>query len=592
MYKGGPVSNVEQKVGLLGRYIFKSPHWAITLSLSMLFSALIGGSAFELGLRGDVAIGLLIWGVPAIISAALTPPLVRTFGGSFNPNRSALLSLITVIFMAVVVSAASAIERATQLHWIIPDGIMMALAVGMALRTLALLALSNDDMWRSVPPAITQPVLTLILLFPVYPPFGENLIYYVNLGVASVIYLIATHLFLSYIDAPLRKTVGVSGLEFLRCLLSYLTEGSSEMEEFFHKIGESVSVPVTTFGFRNGHRMKAVFVVPSLHPGPLGDIGGSSLPVALQRQIDGMVFPFHGFADHDFNPVTQHEICKVAEVVRESLRTMTYNEEATRSETIKEGTVHVLGQRFGDSVFLSVTQSPTPSEDIDYGIGLVASAEARTRGARHAALVDAHNCSDALTPNVLPGTITSFNIINASAACTESLMNAEYGSVLLGVSHRAPMWSREEGMGDTGIKVAVVEVMGQQTVYVLIDGNNMILGLRDHILRHIDANEAEIFTTDSHVVNTNSSNNYVGKLISAEPLISTIVEMVEEARRDLEPVKVGAHTAVAHNVIVFGSRRTIQLTATVNSIVSMGWALAAAIFIASLSLSILAFLLI
>ena len=65
-------------------------------------------------------------------------------------------------------------------------------------------------------------------------------------------------------------------------------------------------------------------------------------------------------------------------------------------------------------------------------------------------------------------------------------------------------YSREQGFGDLGIQVLVVEVAGQRTAYVLIDGNNMAEGVRDTLLDSIltITDNAEVMTTDSHVVNT------------------------------------------------------------------------------------------
>ena len=46
-------------------------------------------------------------------------------------------------------------------------------------------------------------------------------------------------------------------------------------------------------------------------------------------------------------------------------------------------------------------------------------------------------------------------------------------------------YSREQGFGDLGVQVLVVEVDGQRTAYVPIDGNNMAEGVRDTLLAGI-----------------------------------------------------------------------------------------------------------
>ena len=61
----------------------------------------------------------------------------------------------------------------------------------------------------------------------------------------------------------------------------------------------------------------------------------------------------------------------------------------------------------------------------------------------------------------------------------------------------------KDGMGAGGITATVVQVGKQKTAYVVIDGNNMISGLREKILAALTSvgfDESEVFTTDTHAV--------------------------------------------------------------------------------------------
>ena len=66
------------------------------------------------------------------------------------------------------------------------------------------------------------------------------------------------------------------------------------------------------------------------------------------------------------------------------------------------------------------------------------------------------------------------------------------------------------------VQVLVTEVDGQRTAYVVIDGNNMAQGVREVLLEQIlkIVDNAEVMTTDSHVVNTISGKNPVGMNVS------------------------------------------------------------------------------
>jgi putative membrane protein len=136
----------------------------------------------------------------------------------------------------------------------------------------------------------------------------------------------------------------------------------------------------------------------------------------------------------------------------------------------------------------------------------------------------------------------------------------------------------------------------QTTAYVLIDGNNMEPGLRDRIvdtLRSDDGatvDEVEVMTTDTHIVNTVEADNQVGAALDQDELLALVQGLAEDALADREPVVAGL--ACEHTeVTVFGNDRTETLASHANAAVAMGGALAAAVILAVMAVSILIFLL-
>ena len=138
---------------------------------------------------------------------------------------------------------------------------------------------------------------------------------------------------------------------------------------------------------------------------------------------------------------------------------------------------------------------------------------------------------------------------------------------------------------------AVFEVAGQRTAYVLIDGNNMEPGLRDAIVVELDGvDNAEVMTTDTHIVNTVEAENQVGQAIPDDELIALIADLTDRAVDDLEPVEAGMASEKAR-VTVFGNDRTETLASTANAVVSLGGALAVTFILTVLTVSIGIFLL-
>jgi putative membrane protein len=258
----------------------------------------------------------------------------------------------------------------------------------------------------------------------------------------------------------------------------------------------------------------------------------------------------------------------------------------------ESGEASVVGQAFGDGALLVSTFAPEFADDVEYAVGLSAAAEARTSGISDVMLADAHNSNNGLDGanlgHVTPGSSRSFDMISAAGEAGEQLAAAPRDDLAVGVGHVETQWEPEEGIGPLGVRVMVTEVDGQRTAYVLVDGNNMEPGLRGEILDALDVDEAEVLTTDTHIVNTVEAENQVGDAIDWERLIDIVERATEEAVADLAPAEVGMATERAE-VTVFGNDRTETLASHANAAVQMGGALAAAVVLASLALSALLF---
>ncbi len=202
------------------------------------------------------------------------------------------------------------------------------------------------------------------------------------------------------------------------------------------------------------------------------------------------------------------------------------------------------------------------------------------------AVVDAHNCMTDLSSPVLLATLTATEYQRASVDAIEVCRTVPLLSFRAGVSHLTLPYSREQGFGDLGIQVMVIEVEGQRTAYVLIDGNNMAAGVRETLLGQVltIVDNAEVMTTDSHVVNTITGKNPVGMHVPVSDFIPYVMQAVRAAIEDLAPAESAASTAQCEHIVVFGSNRISQLASTVNAML---------VFVAPLSLAmlLLAFLL-
>jgi len=392
--------------------------------------------------------------------------------------------------------------------------------------------------------------------------------------------------------------MGVSLLDFLRGFVGHVAEGTRELEEFFQDLGEEAIVPVSVLSFRtDSGSEKARFVLPMIHPGPMGEIGGGNFPERVAADSSGLVFPPHATAGHDFNLVTEREVDTILDAAETAADRITYDTAATKSVRVTSGEVSMLGQAFDDDGLLAGTYAPGFADDVEYGVGLSAAAEACTSGLDDVLLIDAHNSNDGLEGpdlgHVTPGSKRAFDMIEAAGVAGGRLSTADRGDLELGIAWDETPWTPAEGIGPLGVRVAVVDVDGHETAYVLVDGNNMEPGLRGELLDALVAegpvDAAEVLTTDTHVVNTVEADNQVGAAIPWAQLEGLVSDLVAEARDDREPVEAGAETERA-TVTVFGNDRTEALASHANAVVAMGGAFAVSVTLAAVAVSILIFL--
>jgi len=632
------MSTTQSDLASLSRYIFRAPRWHISFGFAIAIAGLTGVAGFEsggyvVGWEGLFVIGRDAWegiffiGLPTVVAAVLTTSVDRRLGGLLTTNRSFLLALVAELIVVAIVVTAGGIAALTALgQRFIFDALVFGLASIFALRLLVVMAVSRSPLAIAAIPAAIQPALAAILLFvysgtmrylevggpllnayvipliarPAAGPPAFSILtgdHFILLAITSALYGLGVYAFIEVVDRPWKRSMGVSSLDFLRGFIGHIAEGSQELEEFFEAIGEDAIVPVSVMSIRTDDAEKARVVLPMIHPGPMGEIGGGNLPERVAATAEGMAFAPHATAGHDFNLVTHGEVDAILAAVDRVMDRLSYTDTATRSARVESGEVTILGQAFGADALLMSSFAPAFADDVDFGVGLSAAAEARRTGLDRVLIVDAHNSnhgvSDHPIEHVTPGSPRGFDLISAAGLLGDRLSAADQDSLAVGVGWDRTPWTPSEGIGPLGIRTMVVAVDGQRTGYTLIDGNNMDPGLRDHLrdrlLDTTDLDEYEIATTDTHVVNTVTANNQVGSALDHDRLASVIMGTVSAAEADIEPVSVGVGVEQA-TVTVFGNDRTETLASHANAVITMGGALAVSVIIAATAVSMLLFL--
>lgn len=555
------------------RRVFKAPSPEKSI-LAIVAGSLILGFILE-GLTIEfLSSGLIVFALPSILAAIVTIPMAHALGGVMYARRSTLLAFLSLLIMGPSIVAwriIFAIDQDVGAE-IRTSMILLSFATVLWFRHITLVTTSNSSHLGSMPSSLTQPVIGAFVV-AIFLGFEQRDIY------AGILLLMifggAAIAFVRVVNTPLRKAFGVDGVAMAGYFLDHITTkeggGVGKIDGFFQSISSPIDAHVGVVSFKKGDDIKALVVVPSVHPGPFGLIGGSDLPTRIGddlRNVTSNVLVPHGPSTHDYNPSSRNECRKISLMVGNLLHEMEYSTESSTMVRRTMGEANACAQMFGDSSLVVASLAPKPTDDLDFSTGYAAMIEGKKRGIGDCLVVDAHNSLERGSGYVHFGSRIARYIIDASGKAVDQALKERTKGVSIGVASAQGFSVDVDGLGKMGIQALVVETGGKRNGYLLFDGNNMVAGLREKILAGIGdiLDDTEILTTDNHSVNnTMGGFNPVGGKMSHERIVEISEDLVRKAIDDLEEVDVGIKTGLIHDFNVFGPQSTARLASVVNS---------------------------
>jgi len=562
-----------------GHVLFRSPSPLVNYALMLLASAALAALLFLPDVvrfaEGFFLVGLL----PALLASAITTPLCAALGGRLEFHRSVFLAL-TVMVLLVPLAGIWRLALAVDPTVVPGLAYLGVFLVGPAFwfRHSSLYGVSRPSHARMLAPSLLQPVLYLAGLFVLVTPtvnLVELAAAFLALGFIAALALVRAS------DRPLRREFGVSGVSLIRPLLDHVGQRSAEatgaLEAFFLKgaIPGNVEARILTFS-REGS-VKATVALPTVHPGPFAALGSSDLPRKLSEKLGpsaGTVFVPHTPCDHDLDLPSEEEVDRVASALRELLASPPVPGDVRASPLISpyEGSL-ARAQLLGDVVLVLVTQAPRPTDDIAFSVADRIVREVAQEGGPRVVLVDAHNSYVEGQGDILYGTPTAEKlVVDTKAAIRAAVAAAREGPIEIGTAVRQGYSIGRDGIGPQGFRALVVRAGGSTTGYVLIDGNNLLLGRRDPIVRSLleRVDVAEVLTTDNHVVHeVDGGINPVGERYPLDGLIRESRATLEEALQNMEPVTVRFGEKNVPDVKVLGPNYTARLLTSLGDTLSM-----------------------
>jgi putative membrane protein len=479
--------------------------------------------------------GLIGLALPLLTSDLLVLPLFR---GEvlLNPRRFTILTYASSIIYLLTMVPSTAIGEATghpEFHFM---GILFAAGVSALLRHMVIRVFSVASAWRNVLAAFLQPALIFFLTTYFFGVDSRSLMK----GVTAFSILVASVELILWVMG--RWEGGDHDVEliplFRAFILAWAEDLNGPLEEQITRIGEERDLGVDSLVFQNEKGgCNATFVVPYIHPGPFRNVGSSGLPVVIvdrvKEELGCEALVAHGISTHERDLTRSDDNDRVAEALAMDLLSPDSAASASPMVWAERAGARASCQLFGDAALVTLSLSPKSYDDLPNELREMIVGSAGEMGL-DAVVVDSHN-------SIRLGGLEDYDPGDLHDAAIEAMRRAAgtpRQPFSVGAARVVPIeWGLDDGLGPCGIAALAVRLEGGQTSsYIVVDGNNMLSGLREKILgavRALGVDEAEVMTSDIHLVNavgkTTRGYHPIGERIDDGQFIGYVVEAVEKA---------------------------------------------------------------
>jgi putative membrane protein len=379
------------------------------------------------------------------------------------------------------------------------------------------------------------------------------------------------------VSVPFEIDLGISGPALLRAFgHDYLAGNPIPIDTMLSKISTPQDVPMEVILFRdslNTSEILACGIIQYIHPGPFRDVGSSELPSVIMNHVKEKfnvpAFVMHGTCTHQQNLTTKDDYQKVLDEIDRLIENTPVYGDISGPHWVDDGKFKVWTLFAGENVLAITTSAPDFTDDIALEVGYDAAKMVKQRipEIKGVAIVDAHNCINDDAISVVPGDPEAQEFVGAVSGAVFSTLNEPKSTVEIGFFQVCPTdIISKEGIGPGGISALSLTYTDYRFALISVDGNNMEPGFREEVISILKAqgyDDAEVVTTDTHVVNaiSLSSKGYppVGRNKPDETLEHILVASLK-AREKTRAVQVGLGFGIVKGLRTLGEKGFDVLT--------------------------------
>jgi len=585
--------------------LFSLPRYSSITIINFLVSIIGSLVAFAIAYRSlqkiieGFVFGLQVLIIPTIVADFFLSKYINKNDIVLDERRGAGLSLFICGMWVTSINVGAVLQLILKTPSLLFYASLFAVGLAISFRYLIVSAVTYIESWKFFVTILLQPALVFLSSLFFFDLWHPNL--FSAVLVSSIVILSSSYIFIRLIDNKGLQAIGIGNISLLKAfLVNWIADVTKPLEKHLDELGSNSNVLISLLAFKKGESIESVIVVPMIHPGPFKNLGSSNLPYLLQStikdKINGIVAVPHGTCSHVLN-LTSQEQCR--KVISETISLTNFSDfklEATRFVREEKKLIKASCQIFGDVALITLTCAPANMEDVPKEIGVEIIERGKKLGVKDVIVIDAHNSLLSSSKFSVLSKETLKDIVYVAEKALKTALKEERLPFKVGVSE-VPIeeFSVKEGIGPGGI-VALTVIVGEQKIaYVIIDGNNMISGFREEILRALKdtIHDGEILTTDTHVVNAvlpiDQGYYTIGEAIDRRTLISYIKKAVSQASNNIDFTATAYKISEIKDIKVLG-KKILNLSILIDLTYRYMKKLVPLIYIPSISIALLVFI--
>ncbi|MBU0586649.1 DUF2070 family protein [Candidatus Micrarchaeota archaeon] len=560
------MSNLKKAVGVTAAFVSlpKSEYLLLVMViLGILFGALASIISMQPTIESSFAgalEGLFMLSIPAILTSIIIKLMIR---------KVPFKRIITVSMVGQIVYGLAYLGYFTLANTLFNKEVLIFVAAALAFLIWLLVARIVFILrWRSFLFAALQTIIygAFLLTGKTISVSGDPFTITVKFLISSGIMFAFIYFFFLIINAPMKRSFGLNTLDAVSLFLAHWFYESKNIEDEFERVGEEAETVLSSYIFKRKNDVVA-FVIPYVHFGPFGSLGGSDfsylIPHELEKRYNIHSLVFHGTVTHDLNPVASSELEKILSSFDSGLKSCKFSDSKIAFSRGNSVSCFAESLVFDNAAFIGVSRAPETTEDINFGLGLAMMSEAEKQ-IPIASVVDQHNAETGDITSFEPGSAIGFEYMDSiSNSLSKKLKSTK---LEVGYSHKQV---ESPQLGLAGIKVAILSSSPTYAI-ILLDSNGVSPEMREKLIsaaKEIDNSlEVGVYTTDTHTVNRVSG--VLNPLHADIAILNAVKQAVSEALKDMQPAQFAAFKN-RFKIHVLGAKQSIEIVSTVNAIIAV-----------------------